>query len=625
MSVADNKASVRALWRFAGAMAAVAPRLAALTVVLTLALGLVEGVGLLALVPLLQLVGLDAGQGSVGRVLALFRDAFASVGLTPTLPVVLAAYVAIVAVQSVLQRQQTLVQTRLREAVVHAVRTRLYRAIAGTTWAYFSKARVSQFGQLLTERVGRVTTSAHYLLDIFVSLVLALVYAGVAFRVSPLITLFVMTLGAALVLGMRSRLARARAAGQSSVAASSQLYDATFDHLQAMKTARSYGAEQRHTERFADLSRRMGDSTVRAIETVLASRQWMTVASAAVLALVVYVSQVVAQLSPAALLLLIFLFARLVPRVTSLYDKVQTLATDLPAFEQLMDVEAECLAAAEPQPHGASTTPVRFERTIECRGVSVRYRGPADRPALDGVSLSIPAHATTAIVGPSGAGKSTLADLLMALIPPTSGSLLVDGQPITPERHASWRARIGYVAQDTFLFHDTVRANLLWASPDATDADLWQALERAAAAEFVRALPQGLDTIVGDRGVLLSGGERQRLSLARALLRTPSVLLLDEATSSLDSENEQRILQAIDRLHAQVTIVIITHRLSTIRNADLVYVIDAGRVVESGTWDALARASGRFRDLCIAQGVGGLPTSGEPGVRVGVAATDRPS
>jgi ATP-binding cassette, subfamily C, bacterial len=589
------------LRRFAGALAAVSPRLAGLTVVLTLAVGLLEGISLLALVPLLELVGLDAQTGGVGRMLNLFRTSFAGVGLEPTLPAVLAAYVAIVAAQSVLQRQQTLVQTRLREAIVHAVRTRLYRAIAGTTWAYFSRARLSHFGQLLTGRVDRVTSAAHYLLDLFVSTVLVLVYAGLALRVSPLITLFVMALGAALVLGMRGRLARARAAGQSSVMASSQLYSATFDHLQAMKTARSYGAEQRHAERFAELSRRMGESSVRAIETVVVSRQWMTIGSAVVLALVVYVSQAVAHLTPAALFLLIFLFARLVPRVTSLYDKAQTLAADLPAFEQLMQAEAECLAAAEPLP--ASRRVVPLDRSIECRDVTVRYRGPAEPPALDGVSLRIAAHATTAIVGPSGAGKSTLADVLMALIAPTAGALLVDGQPITPDAHVSWRAQIGYVAQDTFLFHDSVRANLLWASPDATDVDVWEALEQAAAADFVRSLPQGLDTVVGERGVLLSGGERQRLSLARALLRKPRVLLLDEATSAVDSENERRILQAIDRLHTQVTIVIITHRLSTIRNADMIYVLDAGRVVESGTWDGLAHASGRFRDLCLAQGV----------------------
>lgn len=221
-----------------------------------------------------------------------------------------------------------------------------------------------------------------------------------------------------------------------------------------------------------------------------------------------------------------------------------------------------------------------------------------------GPALVLLAAVAATIVNPSGAGKSTFADLLMGLLSPSSGELLVDDVPLSPERLQAWRNQIGYVAQETFLFHDTVRANLVWASPGADDGAVWRALEQAAAADFVRALPAGLDTIVGDRGVLLSGGERQRLSLARALLRQPQLLILDEATSSLDSENERRIQAAIDHLHEQTTIVVITHRLSTIRNADMIYVVERGRVVESGSWASLLAGSvGRFRALCDAQGI----------------------
>jgi ATP-binding cassette subfamily C protein len=200
----------------------------------------------------------------------------------------------------------------------------------------------------------------------------------------------------------------------------------------------------------------------------------------------------------------------------------------------------------------------------------------------------------------------------MGLIVPDQGHVLVDGMPLGAERLQSWRDQIGYVAQDTFLFNDTVRANLLWAHPKASGEEIDQALGLAAADEFVSSLPEGLETVLGDRGVRLSGGERQRLSLARGLLRKPSLLILDEATSALDSENEKRIQSAIDDLHGSMTILIITHRLSTIRGADVIHVLENGRLVESGDWKTLGRRpASRFAALSRAQGIdGGLEPDG---------------
>ena len=209
---------------------------------------------------------------------------------------------------------------------------------------------------------------------------------------------------------------------------------------------------------------------------------------------------------------------------------------------------------------------------MRLESVSFGYEDVAE-PALGSVTLRIPAGRTTAIVGPSGSGKSTLADLLLGLIVPAEGRVLVDETPLTPELLPAWRDQIGYVPQDSFHFHDTVRANLLWARPEASEAELQEALE-VAAAGFVTRLPQGLDTVLGDRGVRLSGGERQRIALARALLRRPAMLILDEATSSLDSENERRVQDAIERLHGRLTILVITHRLTTVRLADSIHVLD---------------------------------------------------
>jgi ATP-binding cassette subfamily C protein len=243
-----------------------------------------------------------------------------------------------------------------------------------------------------------------------------------------------------------------------------------------------------------------------------------------------------------------------------------------------------------------------LRQEIKLQNVDFRYDKQKDKKILSELNLVIYAQQTTAIVGSSGAGKSTLADLLMGLLTPDAGEILIDGQPLEPQQIHSWRPSVAYVPQETFLFHDTVRANLLWTRPQASDEELWQILRLAAADQFVAELPDSLDTVVGDRGVRLSGGERQRLALARALLRHPSLLLLDEATSALDNENEQRIQLALDELHGELSIVVIAHRLSTIRHADQIVVIDNGRVVENGSWEELvARQDGRLRALLKAK------------------------
>ena len=238
-----------------------------------------------------------------------------------------------------------------------------------------------------------------------------------------------------------------------------------------------------------------------------------------------------------------------------------------------------------------------LDQGIELHRVSFRYDQTGPDAAVHQVDLVFPARQLTAITGPSGAGKSTLADLIMGLLAPASGRILIDGAPLDGPGLHDWRRAVGYVPQETFLFHDTIRANLHWAQPHAGEAELWRVLQMAAAAEFVAQLPRGLDTVVGDRGVRLSGGERQRLALARALLRRPALLLLDEATSNLDLDNEALIQQAVQRLHHDLTMVVIAHRLATIRLAHRIVVLDQGRVAAVGTWDQLAKRPGLFRSL----------------------------
>ena len=210
------------------------------------------------------------------------------------------------------------------------------------------------------------------------------------------------------------------------------------------------------------------------------------------------------------------------------------------------------------------------------------------RPALEKVSLVVPARKITAIAGPSGAGKSTLADLLLGLLEPAGGEVCVDGVPLDASNRHRWRRSVAYVPQDPCLFHDTIRANLRWARPEATEAEMWQALRLAAADGFVAALPEGLDSVAGDRGGRLSGGERQRIALARALMRKPALLVLDEATGQLDAGNERRILATLASLRGRMTVVAVAHRRGLLEGADRIVLLESGRVAAAGVWRELA-------------------------------------
>jgi ATP-binding cassette subfamily C protein CydCD len=229
---------------------------------------------------------------------------------------------------------------------------------------------------------------------------------------------------------------------------------------------------------------------------------------------------------------------------------------------------------------------------------SLRFTYPqSGRPALTGITLDIPAGATLAIVGPSGSGKTTLANLLLRFWDPTQGMITLDGRDLRQYELDDLRGRIALVAQDTYLFNNTLRANVALAKPGAGEAEIMRAIESAALADFVATLPARLDTRVGERGVQLSGGQRQRVAIARAFLKNAPVLILDEATSHLDAISEAQVRQSLATLMRDRTTITIAHRLSTVRDADTIAVLDAGRLVECGHHAALLARGGPYAEL----------------------------
>jgi ABC-type multidrug transport system fused ATPase/permease subunit len=237
---------------------------------------------------------------------------------------------------------------------------------------------------------------------------------------------------------------------------------------------------------------------------------------------------------------------------------------------------------------------------LELHNVNVNY---GDHKVLDRIALVVPIPGMVGIVGGSGAGKSTLVHALLGLVPTSAGTITFGGHSLASAPLHSWRQLIGYVPQETILFHASVRENLNLANPHASLAEIELAAKRAHAHDFITALPYGYEALIGDQGVKLSGGQRQRLSIARALLNNPKLLLMDEAMSALDAESEAELLHTIEELRKQMGIVIVAHRLAAVRAADMICVFEAGRIVEAGTWNELMARRTRLYALAEAQSV----------------------
>ncbi len=305
-------------------------------------------------------------------------------------------------------------------------------------------------------------------------------------------------------------------------------------------------------------------------------------------------SQVLAEdsMSPDQFLLFLFLIFSLVHPVKELGQVNATIQEGMAAADRIFDVldtEPEVFDRETGRPLG------EVKGRLEFRDVHFSY--VPGEPVLRGIDLVVEPGQVVALVGSSGSGKSTLVDLILRFYDPTQGRVLIDGMDLRDLNLASLRGKMGIVTQEVILFNDTVRNNINYGAADVPQQDIEAAARAANAHDFIMRMPDGYDTLIGDRGVKLSGGQRQRVSIARAILKNPAILLLDEATSALDTEAEVLVQEAIDRLVRSRTTIVIAHRLSTIKNVDRIYVLDEGRFVQSGTHDELLAAGGLYKDL----------------------------
>ncbi|NHM29250.1 ABC transporter ATP-binding protein [Neobacillus terrae] len=562
-------------------------------------ISLFEGVGIFLLLPLINLTGIvDLKMNNINYANEFFGF-IKELPQTFSLTALLSLFVILMIGQSYFQRNQTILNTKIQQSFARYLREETYKLILLADWEFFIKNRKSDLINSMIKETGSVSGGVSLLLNFISSIIFTLIQIGIASLLSAKMTLFVIAFGILLVFCSRKFIKKSKLLGQDNIEISQTYMAGINDHFSGIKEIKSNNLEEYHINWFNQLNTRMEKNVIKTVELKTKSNFIYKVVSAILIVIFVFMSIKMFKGQAAPLFLILIIFSRLWPRITGIQSSLEQLGSVLPSFKHLLSLQKKCLENQELLERDIhNVKPRLIKQGMECKDVYFRYNREQQTYALHKINLQFPANRLTAIVGRSGAGKSTLIDLLMGLNKPERGEVLIDGKALSSENLLSLRRSISYVPQDPFLFNATIRENLLIIDQNASEVQIWEALEFAEAAGFVRKLPNGLDTIIGERGIKLSGGERQRLVLARAILRKPSILVLDEATSALDTENESKIQEAIERLKGTMTIIVIAHRLSTIRNADQVVVLDQGEIIQQGQFNQLANEKrGMFSQL----------------------------
>jgi ATP-binding cassette, subfamily B, bacterial PglK len=492
----------------------------------------------------------------------------------------------------------TYAQTRFALMREYSIGKRLVEAYLHQPYSWFLNRHSADLGKTILSEVGTVIGNGMTpLMTLMAQSTVALALLILLIIVDPLLALTVgVVLGLAyagifaVMSGWLKRL------GQARIKANKERFTAVSEAFGAAKEVKVGGLEQAYIQRFAMPAEiyAKGQATARVIQHV-PRYALEALAFGGMLLVMLYLMAKSGSFASALPIIALYAFAgyRLMPALQQIYGAFTQLRFAGPALDALHQ-DLMSLQAADAQ-HG-QLSPLPLTQAIRLEQVSYRYPN-APQPALKGIDLSIPAHSRVGFVGATGSGKTTTVDMILGLLEPQEGTLEIDGQPITTANRRQWQRAIGYVPQHIYLADDSVAANIAFGV-NANDID-HQAVERAAKIanlhEFVvNDLPQGYATTVGERGVRLSGGQRQRIGIARALYHNPQVLILDEATSALDNLTEQAVMEAVNNLGHDITIILIAHRLSTMRQCDRIYLLERGEVKAQGTYDELSASNHRF-------------------------------
>jgi ATP-binding cassette subfamily B protein len=509
--------------------------------------------------------------------------------------------IAVAAVTSAFGVIQTWISTKVGQQVMHGLRTSVFGHLQRQSLAFFTRTRTGEVQSRITNDIGGmesvVTSTATSIASNLTTAIATIVaMAALSWRLS-LISLVVMPPAIYLTRKV-ARMRRAITAERQRELADLNVTIEEGLSISGVQLSKTMGTAPSLVQRFTESSARLIDLELR---SDLAGRWRMATMSVifAAIPAVIYLSAglpiTAGKMTIGTLIAFTTLQAGLFRPLTGLLNVGVSITSSLALFARIFEYLDLPVEIDDPE-HPVVVVSAEIRGDVRFEDVTFAYPR-SETAAVAGINIDVPAGTTLAIVGETGSGKSTLASLVARLYDPTGGRITIDGIDVRDMRLADLASIVGMVSQETYLLHTTVRENLRYAKPGATDAEIEQAARTAQVHELIAGLPEGYDTMVGSRGYRFSGGEKQRIAIARTLLRDPRVLILDEATSALDNETERAVQQALDVLVEGRTTITIAHRLSTVRDAEQIVVLDQGRIIESGTHHSLLDNGGHYARL----------------------------
>jgi ATP-binding cassette, subfamily C, bacterial len=575
----ETIAFVADFWRFAGRKGFGAFSLA-------LCSALLEVVGLLAVIPLLSLVSGSRPNPQSGWIVGVadrILDDISPGSFLSRLEIVVLVFCVIAILRSVLLAWRQNVGLELRLGFLSEIQLRVVRALAAAPWERIARVQHARINYMLGSDIYQVGQAGVDLVESAVALIIIGVQCLLAIALSPAMTLFCAILLLAGTFAMLPLLKSGHDLGEASSGAHLAVMHNTGQFLGALKLAAGQDLRDGFMREFATSLQQFNGEALMFARRQGANRVTVTIVGAVIAAAAGLIGAGVFHISAIVLVTLLLIFLRIGGPVIQLQHHAVELVQSVPAYKKLKVLEAELL----PIPgaiSGRRSAALSFEYDIVFDGVSYHHRadgnGQAAISGVHGLNVVINRGDFLGVTGASGSGKTTFADLLVGLLGPEQGTIFVDGRMSDLVASPSWRMHISYISQDAFMFNDSIRRCLLWGTAVEDDGEIWDALSVSGADAIVRHLPDGLDTILGERGALISGGERQRFAISRALLRRPRLLVLDEATSAIDPSAEQTILAQLNALRPALTIVHVAHRLESLSLCNRVLLFDNGRISE---------------------------------------------